>query len=232
MYSLKKKAFTLVEMMIIIWITWVLSAVLYPSLNWYLQRGKDVDMQMVMRKYITYVNEYITDNWWFPSKSPAHQANAMESYCMPSLDIDTGCPVSWTWSYTGVDNYIQSRLGGASVFSNIIKYCQSNPTIFPDLFYCSDMWLLVKESYAHMYSRRGYVIPWRSISNNKKNLTIYWYLAGAAPYYSSGWDNYWLSDTVTVMPELANKRCSPGFASWIFSDATWAQTECMYIIEL
>lgn len=58
----KYKWFTLVELMIVIAIIWILSAILYPSLTWYFERARDTKKKAEINQINLAIINYNIDN--------------------------------------------------------------------------------------------------------------------------------------------------------------------------
>jgi len=227
MKNISKNWFTLVELMIVIGIIWVLSAVMFPAVSQYLGRWDDVDTQMLARWYINMIQQYINDNWGFDSLS-SQLAYDSEYYCY-WLD-NTECPVLWSNFHQWLNNFFQSSPEWQTLLNKREKYRDKLLKTMPYITTENSIGVLYRENNLHL-SAIWYVLPGEDMTDTRKRLWMYWMIDGKGGYYpSTDWE--WGIDWQSLSPE-ADRRCAPGFAvAYGVDTSLWIKaTQCYYRFE-
>lgn len=225
--KLYKRWFSLVEIIIVIFIIWILSAALFPSVSGYLRRADDIKTQELARGFIAMINQYVNDNWGF---DPLYTllADDSEYYCY-WLD-NTECPALWSNFHQWLDNFFRSSPEWQTLLEKREQYRDKLLQFFPWISTEDSIWGLYRENNLYLWSI-WYILPGEDMTDTRKRLWMYWVVDGKGSYYpSTDWE--WGITWVSLSPE-ADKRCAPGFAvAYAVDVALWIKaTWCYYRFE-
>ena len=93
-FKIWKKAFTLIELMIVVVILWVLMSTILPKLTWAQARSRDAWRIADLWNIAAALQVYYDDNWEYPWN------NNSEWVCLSW---------SWAWVAWSINNYMQSK---------------------------------------------------------------------------------------------------------------------------
>jgi len=117
----KSKAFTLVELMIVISIIWVLAVTLLPKLQWAQARSRDAGRIASVTSVEAVLNTYFSDEWQYPrfpsSQTAGDSINTSAwNWCLSTSDWSIHPKIEWlfTWSKAPLDPHK----------NNMAAYCQ------------------------------------------------------------------------------------------------------------
>lgn len=219
-FHVSKKAFTLIELMIVMSIIGILASALYPSVTGYFQRAKVVEYQTWASDYIKIANTYNNEVWSL--EWPLETATGEYYYLH---EVASTYPSHWH------QNFSQFILKNNPNFWNKLRKMRS-PSIPSDYWMpYIDSWPLY--TWEWVYNIR---FPGRDMTSNIKVHAISWAILWIAPEVNV-WDYFALSWSVssnsnTNMSMEANKRCSPGIA-WQVENTPpeFVYTMCIYFLD-
>ena len=113
------RGYTLVELIIVINIIGLLFVSLYPSLNQYLERGRQVDAKIAVQKFVGVFNDYIIENGAIVGQPP-QMNNAWESYMIPIDPTDPGGS-GWDTVHTGMRDYFHATAARRNILEEVNK---------------------------------------------------------------------------------------------------------------
>lgn len=209
------KAFTIIEIALVISIIGTLATFATPSFKWYMDRGHDVEYQMIMKRQISLIEQYRVDNWWEVESPPG--AYVFEIYCIPGFSGSTGCTDTTPddMVHTGLTLFFNSSAEWLRSLSEITKIP------FWEWYEDSAYIWLNKTTPAALNSMWWwFVIPWYDpLDNTNKIEFLYWWLPGWSGLTGDVRIN---NESLGILPD---KRCAPGIAVRV----AYESTMCMYI---
>ena len=228
-----KWGFTLVELMIVIGVIGILSAVLYPSLSQYLERANESAFRITMRTIVNQLDKYLQDTW------------------------DMSWLLNWKKIYVPGVNYAEiwwwtEIFTGASISSNTLKstnfqipgffWVPSYPEVYTltpqgnwylTVIYLDQEDAVIGSTFLWDYSTPcGFNCskePFGVISGYKNVHMLRWNRPGIAD--GELWKYIILPDPVKF-PE-ATARCQPGIVASIYAlwDIEYSYTVCQYTLQ-
>jgi len=186
MRNKQKKAFTLIELMIVITIIWVLAVTLIPQLQWAQARSRDAGRISSITAIEAVLITYFSDEWQYPTNASGHASS-------------TDATTNWNWCLSQADWSVISGLEWLFKWRKApLDTNRSNTTAT-----CSTKWAFAYYAIEKDWiENNSYLLIANVESYQKANLTLAWVSASNLPkldsttdYSTVEWYSWWKLST-------------------------------------